>query len=329
MSGVEAWAYLRREGDVYDKAAIQASTQPAEFYASPAYEAYLAAKSDETQTDRKHLDEPERIDWSGSPLKGLAAGLSAVVDNFFSRRFVNENLIRYGNLWLRFGRKLKGTYPDVGKWNHAWSDAKLVLDWTAKASRGGAGKTLVVGDPGSQLLRFFKKSKDVDCMDEAEFSTLLKLDGGEYSHILVQVNRVDVRRTQLAIERALSLTNSDAEIAISISHPNYETDAANFTYELAQYVDDILPNGWLELEITALFTGGKIKRRLRLLESGFSAKTLPKSVWQIPTAVFAVLGLPAIAVLTALNNLSLRNPSKACPEFCSSALLVLCSRRGQ
>lgn len=327
VSGVESWAFLRRQGDVYNKAAVEAETEPPEFRASPAYETYLSAKSQELQEDAKGGDGLGARRWSGASLKSMVRRMGAALVNVFSRRFVYVVLARVGTAWLRLGRYLKGEYPDVASWSSGWSDAKLVRDWISKATIDKEKKTLLVGDKDSPLLRLFERSNNVVCTNETDFLTLRELGADGYSNILIQVNRADIRRMQLKIEQALRLTNSQAEIAISISHPNYEIDASNFSYELAQYVDEILPEGWLGFEINALFTGGKIKRRLRLLEGGVAAKTLPRSVWQVPVAFVSVLSLPIIAGLTALNNLSLRRASRVCPDFCSSALLVLRSRR--
>ncbi len=326
VSGVEAWTYLRREGDVYNEDAVDAEAYPAEFYPSPAYEAYLSAKENHVEADHSG----NKTIWSFQTLKSKLARLRDLGAIMLTRRFAYELLVRVGNGWIRFGRRLKGEYPAVAAWNSVWPDAKLIRDWIYQKKTDMHDRTLVVAEARSPLLEFLRKEELVDCVNEEDMSKKSERQfEKKYPYVLVQVNRKDIRRTKRMLEYALSAANPDGQIAISIGHPNYETDAANFTYELAQYVDDILPDAWLDFDVAAKFTGGRWRRELRKLENGLVRQTIPSSIWGVPVAIILIPLLPIVAAMTALNNLRLRTPSKVCPEYCSSALLILRRRKAR
>ncbi len=321
VGGVEAWNYLRREGDVHNREAVDVAIDPPEFHPSPEYAAYEATGAAEKYSLERRAGAGDQA-WS-QPNRGWTVQLLRTLRRVRSRRFFYALIARLRNKWLSFGRWLKGEFPDVASWTSSWSDAKVLRDWVAKIDVAEYADTLIIGEPHDPTPKFFDGSKLVDLRREKDFLKSSKEPQKQYAHILMRVNRQDIRRTRQLVQHAISVAGPNAQIAISIAHPNYETDSSNFSYELAQYVNEVLPNAWLDFDISAIFTGGKFKRTLRIWEGRLSSRSVPTSLREVPVGIASVLLLPFVAALTFLNNTRLRKPSQHCPDFCSSALLVL------
>lgn len=311
VSGVEAWSYLRGEGDVYNKKEVKADEYPAEFYPSATYAKYLELTSQAEPEDQS--------DFSRYAPRRIGLSVFQIGASFLSRKTVYEILVRVGRRW-------KGVYPNVAMWSSLWSDAKLALDWASKKKDGGAGAGLIICDPDSPFPTAFNKVGEYEVLHPKDFKKSTRSQVGKYSRIFIHARRKDIRNVPRLFEYASGVASPDAEIAISIEHPDNETDSSNFSYELAQYVDSVLPASWLDFDIAAKFTGGRIKRQLRLLERTFISRIVPNRLRHIPVAVLAILLLPLVSALTLLNNIQLRQPTRTCPEFCSSALIILRAR---
>ncbi len=229
-------------------------------------------------------------------------------------------------------RVLAGTKPYVAAWHHSWLDSRLVQNWLRQAGQRGQARNLLVCNADSILATAFAKQggfdvelgiqRFIDSYDELDAAALDQLVG-RYDNILLHTTRADVRSTAAALQIVTNYVAPGGSIAVYIEHVNGEVDPSNFSIELAQYAEEVLPPSWIGYDIEAQFVGGTAKRRLRLMERRLFRHLTPSSVWRLPV-LFAAIGLwPMVAAMTAINNFRHRNINGVCPEFCSSALLVL------
>jgi hypothetical protein len=277
-------------------------------------DAWLTRQRVDTDTDAKTPLPPEC-----GPLYPRAGHLHLVTSR-------NAYLRTLGRL-----RRLAGVKPNVPIWHHEWLDSRLVLNWIAAIKDPPHRGKLLVSTPHSPLARWLEKTEgfDViyarDLMDDEALSQWLKVGkrNSRYCNVLCHVYRSDVRQTRRILEGLGALLDDDAAVAVFIDHEAGETDPSNFSWELAQYVHEVVPGRWTGLRISAIFTGGHLKRRLRLIE-----RRLLRHLWPVTwkTALllpFVVFLWPMVAGATALNNWRLRHSNSSCPPFCSSALLCL------
>ena len=227
-------------------------------------------------------------------------------------------------------RRVAGAKPKVPIWHHAWLDSRLVLNWIKTVAEPLPRRQLLVVTGYSPLVRFLESTGtfDVirarDLLDDRAFAQWRNAnDGMHYRNVLCHVYHADVLRTRRILERLSSVLGRETMIGIYIDHEEASADPGNFTQELAQYVDDVLPGEWLGLEIKANFVGGVAKRRMRLTEIRLLHCLWPVTWRRMIVFPFVPLLWPFVAVLTAMNNWWRRNGFKTCPSFCSSALLTL------
>lgn len=225
---------------------------------------------------------------------------------------------------------MAGAKPKVPIWHHAWLDSRLVLNWIKTVAEPLPRRQLLVVTGYSPLVRFLESTGtfDVirarDLLDDRAFAQWRNAnDGMHYRNVLCHVYHADVLRTRRILERLSSVLGRETMIGIYIDHEEASADPGNFTQELAQYVDDVLPGEWLGLEIKANFVGGVAKRRMRLTEIRLLHCLWPVTWRRMIVFPFVPLLWPFVAVLTAMNNWWRRNGFKTCPSFCSSALLTL------
>lgn len=229
-------------------------------------------------------------------------------------------------------RVLAGTKPNVAVWHHTWLDCRLVLNWLSAVGRRRPTRNLLLSDPDSALAnafseqggfqveqgiqRFIDGYRELDPAGRAEVK-------GRYDNVLVHTTRASVRSTADALQIVANYVAPGGSIAVYIEHVNGEVDPSNFSIELAQYAEEVLPPSWIGYDIEAQFVGGTAKRRLRLMERRLFRHLTPSSVWRLPVLVAAVGLWPVVAAMTAINNFRHRDIGGVCPEFCSSALLTL------
>lgn len=245
-------------------------------------------------------------------------------------RIAASMLTGYGVMLARV-RRAMGTMPQVRVWHHLWPDAQLVLDWVEAARRRGT-RHLLVATADSTLPAFlgrrggFEVRTGLDAfLDEAEAGHGGPISGvGEgYDGALVHLHRADVTGMARLIEATQPLLRPGGTIAVFVDHPNAEMDPNNFSGELAQYIEDLLPADWIGSSVSARFAGGRIKRRLRRLERRILNHLMPTSWTRLPLVVGAMAAWPLVAALTAANNLRMGRANEICPTFCTSALILV------
>lgn len=238
-------------------------------------------------------------------------------------------------------RRRIGVIPNVPIWHHLWLDSRLILNWVNSVAGRAGQKNALVCDDGSPLLVSLQKHMPMAlCIGLEDLVPSTGEPGDAVSHnsrglaegafakqqfdnIFVHIRRAEVLNLRKVLEWAENLVKPDGTIAVYVEHRNSEEDASNFSVELAQYVENLLPADWIGLKLKASFSGGRTKRRLRLTERFLFRFLWPSSPGRLPHLVVAVTLWPIVAVLTALNNFRLRNLSSECPDYCSSAFLCL------
>lgn len=238
-------------------------------------------------------------------------------------------LLRLYTTLLGRARRAVGTVPNVPVWHHLRADSLLLQDWLGTLRQ--PGRHLLVCAPDSVLApvlaregRFeVRAGLDAFLEAEADRAALPAEEGGRHQAVLLHLHRADATRTRPLLEAARPLLAPGGSFAVYIDHPNGELDASNFSTELAQYIEDLLPAGWIGCDVSARFAGGRIKRRLRRLERRVLNQLWPSSWTRLPLLAGAMLLWPAVAALTAANNLRMGHPSETCPAFCTSALVVI------
>jgi len=208
-----------------------------------------------------------------------------------------------------------GVPPFVRWWRHDWTDYLPIQAYLTRALREN-GKLLFVSDGFSGLRdRLAREPRIV----AAVYDTLKEmLAAGPFDHCLCYVLRKDVRRTRRLIEAILPRMTPGAEVLVFIHHLDGEAENTNFSYEIVDYVSDILP-AHIETLVDVSVTGGRIKRLLRRLERR-ALGTGARHRWLLP------LALPAWALLQGLtlaNNLRLRavRRDERSVQYCSSVVL--------
>jgi hypothetical protein len=240
-------------------------------------------------------------------------------------------------------RRRVGIIPDVPIWHHLWLDSRLILNWiNSVADRVGQKNALVCDDTSPLLVSLQVHMPIALWMNLRDLAPGMakRLPGNVVSHntvgpadiavigqrfdnIFVHIRRAEVLKLRKVLEWAEHCIKPDGTIAVYIEHRNSEEDQSNFSVELAQYIQNLLPANWIGLRLKANFAGGRVKRRLRLRERFLLRFLWPSSARRAPLLLLVATLWPVIAALTALNNLRLRNLSSDCPEYCSSVLLCL------
>jgi len=229
---------------------------------------------------------------------------------------------------LRTGKRLSGTPPRVPLWHDLWLDSRLVLDFLATVPNRPDARNLLVCDSTSGLLATLEPRRDfethigMDSFVASRDPAPELLDGG-YAHILLHLRRANVLLTRPALEVAQCMLARDGTIGVYIEHVDADTDPSDFSQELAQYLDSVLPTGWLGFQISAQFVGGTAKRRLREVQRVAMRQLIPIHRSRAPHMIAGCLMWPVVATLTALNNWRYRKHRETCPSYCSAAMLVL------
>ncbi|MBI1252527.1 MAG: hypothetical protein GC189_13780 [Alphaproteobacteria bacterium] len=233
-------------------------------------------------------------------------------------------------------RRVFGAKPNVPIWHPEWQDCRLLSRWLDLASPPADGKTLLVWDASTYIPRRVRNDGRFDvCYGREDFHARAKgldarrlLPDGKndlpfFSGAAIFLRRADVVNARELIEAVSAHLKPDAPVSLYIDHPAAERDPSNFSVELASYVGAVLPKGWLSAHVSAYFVGGHAKRRLALQLGGLIDGLRPRSPWDVVRAIFSIIGLPFLVAATALNNLQSDEPTQACPDWCTSALLNL------
>ncbi len=231
---------------------------------------------------------------------------------------------------IKWVKQLLGSMPVVPIWSHEWRDGRLVLDWVKGVTRRRGGRHLFVASPDSPLVRFFSRRSEFDVSEQ--LTAYLGDRSGEddepappgnaYDSILLHVYRADVRQSARAFERLRPVLAPTGQMALFVHHRRGEFDPSNFSYELAQYAEDVLPPDWLGYEIEARFVGGRLKRWLRLVEVELFGYLVPSSRIRPLRMAAGVLLWPFVAAIMAVYNAINREALEECPDYCSSFLLT-------
>jgi hypothetical protein len=228
---------------------------------------------------------------------------------------------------LGTARRATGRRPHVARWHSLHLDFALAFSWAKRAAADGNGRTLVIGDPLDPLVTTLAR------LSRGEMRSSIQADGKRiYRNILIHVFRKDIREVGPQIQRALDLIAERGTLAVFVEHSDAETDASNFSAELATYAADILPADWLSLDMEVRLVGGYMKRWLRKAERGVLPFVIPLSRKRLPLSVIAVTAWPLIAASTFANNVyqrwvGWRRPTGR-PQFASAALILLRRRAG-
>jgi hypothetical protein len=241
---------------------------------------------------------------------------------------------------IGFVRRQVGVLPDVPIWHHRWLDSRLILNWVDSIADHAGQKNLLVSDDTSPLLLSLRKHIPIEFNinvqdiakqsfgdvrpDDASGRSDAMLVDQKFDHILVHIRRTDMLKLRKILGWAANCLKPDGSIAVYLE--NSEEYEANFSLELAQSVQDLLPAYWLGVQLKATFAGGGIKRRLRSRERFLFRFLWPSSFGRMPLSMFVASLWSMVAGLTALNNFRLRNRSSECLDYCSSALVCLNGR---
>lgn len=238
-------------------------------------------------------------------------------------------LLRLYTALLARARRAIGTVPNVPLWHHLHPDSLMLREWLATLPRAEPRLLVCTSDsvlaPALAREGRFELRLGLDAFLEAETGRADRpaQETGRYRTVLLHLHRADATRTRRLIEAARPILAPGGSFAVYIDHPNGELDASNFSAELAQYIEDLLPAGWIGCDVSARFAGGRIKRRLRRVERRVLNQLWPSSWTRLPLLAGAMLLWPMVAALTAANNLRMGRPSETCPAFCTSALVVI------
>ena len=259
----------------------------------------------------------------GSAAVPTAPGVLASAAAPEPARLLQRGLLGLHQRLLRLGRRLLGQPPNVPVWHRKWAD--IQLGFAALGMPGEVSRSLLVCGAGSTLSSVASKRPGFDLHFGIESFIRGDLQAGAatYDHVVLHILRANVQRARAAIEAAQSLLRPGGRISLLFEHPDAEEDLFNFTAELAQYQENILPEDWLDWRIEARFVGGLLKRKLARLERALFQRMMPKRPAGIPTALLAIGLWPAVAAGLAWYNRRSMRLSDDCPPFCTSALIRL------
>lgn len=235
---------------------------------------------------------------------------------------------------LGWMRRMANAVPNVPIWHHLWPDSRLILKWVETVKSAPSRRCLLICDKVSPLpvtlARHIELDTQIGLGEAWPVSAGIQDDllpkrrascAQCYDHVLVHIRRAELLQFKSVLQFARDCATPEATISVYIDHRDAELDTSNFKYELAQYAENLLPSDWLSFRLETRFTGGRSKRFLRLIERRLLRQLWPSSPWRVPHLLASLTLWPFTAALTTLNNLRLRNPSAACPDYCTSALL--------
>jgi hypothetical protein len=245
--------------------------------------------------------------------------------------------------FIGFVRRKVGLIPDVPMWHYLWLDSQLILNWVNSIPGDADQKNALVCDDTSPLLLSLRKHMPIErhigleeiiprvaiqpsehaVSDETDERANRALVDQQFDNVLVHIRRTELYDLRKALEWVDKCLKPGGRIAVYLENRSAEDHEANFSLELAQSVQDLLPANWLGLRLSASFAGGRVKRRLRLRERFLFRFIWPSSARRVPLAMFVAMLWSVVAGLTAWNNFRLRNRSSECLDYCSSALLRL------
>jgi hypothetical protein len=277
--------------------------------------------------------------WFSQP-DGPDAEANPITDRIAEFR---KSLVQLYTGLIGFVRRKVGVIPDVPIWHHLWLDSQLILNWVNSIAGHADQKNALVCDDTSPLLLSLRKHMPIErhfgleelipgiaiqpsghvISDQTDGRANGVLADQKFDHILMHIRRTELLNLRKTLKWAEKCIKPNGVVAVYIENRNSEDYEGNFSFELAQSVQDLLPANWLGLRLNASFAGGRVKRRLRSRERFLFRFMWPSSAGRVPLAMFVGALWSVVAGLTAWNNFRLRNRSSECPDYCSSALLCL------
>ncbi|MGP1397578.1 MAG: hypothetical protein ACTS3R_18905 [Inquilinaceae bacterium] len=240
------------------------------------------------------------------------------------RRYSPEHI--YHTL-VKVMRQRRGLMPHVAIWHYLWLDSQLILRWLRSAAGQENGRSLIVYGHDSALAEQIAKVFPADTIIAKSLLKISETPNSIYQNILLHIDERMISHTSIIVEETTKLLKPGGVISIYFYRRDAELDFGDFSVQLAGYVDKVFHSTWIEYKISASFAGGRLKHILRLIELIFLRRLSPGRLRDLPVLALSAIGWPIVAALTAANNFRLRNPSAACPPYCSSALVSLTKPR--
>lgn len=222
-----------------------------------------------------------------------------------------------------------GQWPHVTPLHPSWMDSRHLRDTLAG----------ILAVPGARLLVVRNEPELVDPLIgsgvSVQFANLQAvLDGrvslpGQgpegFTHALVYLLRKDCRSARRLLEQCESAISPGGTCQVFIHHLHGEGEQGNFSYELLEYLEEILPTAWQTAECS--FVGGSFKRSNQRFINRLYDYYARFGAW----AAFWILPQLALVLpLTVIGNLYLRmkGPSRHFVPYCSSASIRFAPLRG-
>jgi hypothetical protein len=226
--------------------------------------------------------------------------------------------------------------PNVPIWSWLWPDSRMLLDWIDQVRSGPPSRVLLLCSKESPLQDHLPKHFPIGVQIVGPKENIGGLEVvshkresalRQYDQVLIHIYRADILDLRRQIALADQCVGHEGTISIFIEHKNSDYDDSNFSHELSQYANRILPLDWLGYKLEARFVGGPTKRRLRQIERLIYRLIWPASMKRFPLMFVGAGAWIGIAGLIALNNLWTHHASSVCPDYCTSALLALSKRK--
>ncbi len=139
-----------------------------------------------------------------------------------------------------------------------------------------------------------------------------------YTHVLIYLLRKDCRSAQELVAQCRSKMPPSGTCVLFVHHLYGETENSNFSWELIQYIEEII--GETSPNASCTYVGGSLKRTLsksfRSLTSAYGRFGFLSLPWVVP---MMILGAPISLVCNLL--LSMRQPSRHFVSHCSSVAI--------
>ncbi|WP_316165412.1 MULTISPECIES: hypothetical protein [unclassified Bradyrhizobium] len=200
-------------------------------------------------------------------------------------------------------------------WHHRWCDTRAI-DRLVKESKDSVYVySLQVVESCPSNVRMFTS---VDELAQAAKADRIK-------HVVLHVLRSQVHSLRTLLTALECASVFPQEITVFIDHLDSEFELSNFSFELAQYASDMLPDDWLAYDVSARFTGGSFRHRAMRVEGRWWRLFLRSS--SRLTSTFAGTIWLVLRILTTSSNVWSKRNANPCPQYCSSAMLTLRRRR--
>jgi hypothetical protein len=214
--------------------------------------------------------------------------------------------------------------PAPSIWRHDWLDHQLLRGWLAETAPGANAPTLVIRAVSGELPEYLADNAQATVVDSQTLVSATQARPAQrYRRALCWIDREHLCHMPDIIAAAEPLLADEAEIGFYIAGLQSPTSRKNFLHELSAQVCSDLPGYLLRFDLDARYAGGSRKRKLQRLErrvSDWMQRTNALRLWRPPLGWIA---RGVLTVMTRWNNARSAPPSRTCPKYCSSALLLL------